>query len=219
MFAAATDRPRLRGLYVITSAATDDTAALIHKVTQALAGGAALIQYRDKSTDTARRLAEARALQNLCRNYQVPLIINDDVALARATQAQGVHLGAEDAAVGDARQQLGRAAIIGVSCYNNLSRAQAAAEAGADYIAFGRFFPSRTKPQAVIASVELLRAARAELSIPLVAIGGITPDNAAPLLAAGADMLAVVEGIFGAEDAQSAARRYTHLFEQQESLS
>ncbi|MDP1707677.1 MAG: thiamine phosphate synthase [Gammaproteobacteria bacterium] len=211
-----TERPRLRGLYGITSADALGVEKLVQHVTQALEGGAALIQYRDKGTDTVRRLSEACALREICRSYQAPFIINDDVALARAVGADGVHLGDDDAAVSEARQQLGRDAIIGVSCYNTLIRARAAAAGGADYVAFGRFFPSHTKPQAVTASLGLLRAARAELQIPIVAIGGITPDNGAQLVAAGADMLAVVEGVFGADDVRGAAQYYTQLFEQQE---
>lgn len=207
---------RLRGLYGITSTDTMDSACLVQQVTQALLGGVALIQYRDKSTDTARRMSDACSLREICRKYQVPFIINDDVALARAAEADGVHLGAEDATVEQARQQLGSDAIIGVSCYNTLTRAQAAEVAGADYVAFGRFFPSRTKPQAVTANRELLRAARAGLRIPIVAIGGITPENGAQLIAAGADMLAVVGGVFSVDDIRHAARCYTQLFEQQE---
>jgi len=213
---AGTERLRLRGLYGITGADALGVERLVQRVTQALEGGAALIQYRDKGTDTVRRLSDACALREVCRSYQVPFIINDDVALARAAEADGVHLGCDDAAMDEARQQLGRSAIIGVSCYNSLMRARAAEAGGADYVAFGRFFPSHTKPQAVTASLELLCAARAELRIPIVAIGGITPDNGAQLIAAGADMLAVVEGVFGADDVRGAARCHTQLFERQE---
>lgn len=212
-FATGEERSRLHGLYGITRA--DGSACLMQQVTQALLGGVALLQYRDKSTDAVRRLSEARSLREICRNYQVPFIINDDVALARAVEADGVHLGVEDATVELARQQLGSDAIIGVSCYNTLTRAQSAEEAGADYVAFGRFFPSHTKPQAVTANLELLRRARVELRLPIVAIGGITPENGAELITAGADMLAVVEGVFGADDIYHAARGYTQLFEQQ----
>lgn len=207
--------PRLRGLYAIT-ADGGGAQRLARAVTQALECGATLIQYRDKSADPVRRAAEARVLLELCRRHQVPLIINDDVALARALGADGVHLGRDDASVADARRALGRNAIIGVSCYNLPARARAAEAAGADYVAFGRFFASRTKPQAVMADVDLLRDARAELRIPIVAIGGITPANGAGLIAAGADMLAVVEGVFGADDIRSAARCYAKLFDSQE---
>lgn len=211
---AYAERPRLRGLYAITRADAMGVERLVRAVTQALEGGAALIQYRDKSADGVRREAEARALREVCNDYHVPLIINDDLTLARTVNADGVHLGGDDATVDEARQKLGRSAIIGVSCYNMLSRAQAAEAAGADYVAFGRFYPSRTKPQAVTAGMELLRTARAGLHIPIVAIGGITPENGARLIEAGADMLAVVEGVFGDEDIRNAAHGYTQLFEQ-----
>lgn len=207
---------RLHGLYAITGGDALGAEHLAQAVTQALEGGATLIQYRDKSTDAERRATEAHALLEICRSHQVPLIINDDVALAHALGADGVHLGRDDAGVADARRTLGRHAIIGVSCYNLLPRAQAAEAAGADYVAFGRFFASRTKPHAVMADVELLRAARAELRIPIVAIGGITPTNGAGLIDAGADMLAVVEGVFGADDIRSAAQRYAQLFDSRE---
>jgi thiamine-phosphate pyrophosphorylase len=139
-------------------------------------------------------------------------IVNDDAALARQSQADGVHLGREDTAPVQARARLGSRAIIGVSCYNELPRAQAAQEQGADYVAFGRFFPSRTKPQAVQAGPELLHEAKKKLRIPVVAIGGITPENGASLIAAGADALAVIEGVFGQADVRAAAERYAQLF-------
>ncbi|MDA1107901.1 MAG: thiamine phosphate synthase [Proteobacteria bacterium] len=207
---------RLRGLYAITGGDVMGVERLVQAVTQALEGGATLIQYRDKSADAPRREAEASILLEICRRHQVPLIINDDAALAHAVSADGVHLGRDDASIADVRRMLGRHAIIGVSCYNVLARAQTAEAAGADYVAFGRFFASRTKPYAVEADVDLLRSARAMLRIPIVAIGGITPANGASLIAAGADMLAVVEGVFGASDVRAAGQRYKTLFESQE---
>ena len=210
---------RLRGLYVITAADVLSAEHLTLAVTQAIEGGATLVQYRDKNSDAVKRETESRALLEICRSYQVPLIINDDVALAHTVGADGVHLGRDDASVADARRTLGRNAIIGVSCYNLLARARMAEAAGADYVAFGRFFTSRTKPHAVLADVELLRSARAELRIPIIAIGGITPANGARLIEAGADMLAVVEGVFGADDIRTAAQHYKNLFEQQEKAS
>ena len=143
----------------------------------------------------------------------MPLIVNDDVALAAAVEAAGVHLGHNDAAPAAARDLLGPRAIIGVSCYNRLDLALAARDQGADYVAFGSFFPSSTKPLAVRADIDLLRRARRELRLPLVAIGGITPENGAVLVGAGADMLAVVTGVFGAPDPQAAARAYARLFD------
>ena len=142
----------------------------------------------------------------------MPFLINDDIHLAATIEAAGVHLGRDDADTVTARAALGPHAIIGVSCYNELARAQAAQDAGADYVAFGRFFPSRTKPQALEAAPELLRAARGALKIPVVAIGGITPENGGVLIEAGADALAVIEGVFGLADVRAAAARYAALF-------
>lgn len=179
---------------------------------QAIAGGAQIVQYRDKKHAAAERARQASELAELCRQHNVLFIVNDDVALAKQSRADGVHLGREDAALAPARAQLGPQAVIGVSCYNELARAQAAEKQGADYVAFGRFFPSRTKPQAVPASLDLLREAKQQLHIPIVAIGGITPENGAALIAAGADALAVIEGVFGQPDIRAAARRYAQLF-------
>ena len=206
-------KPICRGLYAITDPALlPDDPRLIVAVEQAILGGARLIQYRDKSADAARRLAQARALNEVCRHHQVPLIINDDVELATQVNAAGVHLGRDDPDPATTRARLGETALIGVSCYDQLDLALAAERAGADYVAFGAFFPSPTKPTEIRASVELLREARAVLHVPIVAIGGITPDNAPVLLEAGADALAVVSGVFGQPEIQAAARRYAALF-------
>jgi thiamine-phosphate pyrophosphorylase len=196
------------GLYAVTDGPRGD---LLDVVAAALAGGAALLQYRDKSTDHARRGAEARALQVLCVRYGVPLIVNDDVALAAAVGAAGVHLGEDDADIGAARDALGTQAIVGASCYDSIERARTLAAAGADYLAFGAFFPSPTKPGARRATSTLLRQA-ATLGLPRVAIGGITPDNGAPLVAAGADFLAAISAVFGARDVRAAAQRFATLF-------
>jgi len=197
-----------QGLYVITDGPRPD---LLEVVAQALAGGARVLQYRDKTTDPLRRLDEARALRALCSARQVPMIVNDDVALARAAGAAGVHLGEEDGDVAAARAVLGEDAIIGVSCYDSLERARELAAAGADYIAFGAFFPSPTKPHARRASFDLLRQSAA-LGVPRVAIGGITPDNGGSLIDAGADYLAVISAVFGDPDVQGAAKRFAQLF-------
>ncbi|WP_109125421.1 thiamine phosphate synthase [Dyella sp. C11] len=197
-----------RGLYVITDGPRPD---LLEVVAQALAGGARLLQYRDKTTDQARRLTEARAIRALCAARQVPLIINDDVELARQCGAAGVHLGEDDGDVAAARAVLGEDAIIGVSCYDSLERAHQLTDAGADYIAFGAFFPSPTKPNARRASFDLLRQTAA-LGIPRVAIGGITPDNGESLIDAGADYLAVISAVFGDSDVRGAAARFAQLF-------
>lgn len=210
MNATALLRPTMptRGLYAITNGPRAD---LLEAVRAALDGGAAMLQYRDKSRDHNRRNDEARALAAVCAEFDAPLIINDDVGLARACGAAGVHLGEDDASVADARSVLGTAAIIGVSCYDSLQRAAGATEAGADYLAFGAFFPTQTKAVTHRATPELLREARG-FGLPVVAIGGITPDNGGSLIDAGADFLAVVSGVFGARDVRAAARKYANLF-------
>jgi thiamine-phosphate pyrophosphorylase len=206
-------RPALpRGLYAITDSELSGT-ALVQSVAQAIQGGAVMIQYRDKSTDAGQRLWQANDLQMLCQSLRVPLIINDDIELAVQCRAAGVHLGKDDATIEQARAALGEQAIIGVSCYASLSLALAAQTAGADYVAFGSFFASPTKPDAVRTDLELLRAARTALSIPIAAIGGITPDNGRALVDAGADLLAVVSGVFSAADIGAAARGYAVLFD------
>lgn len=199
----------LRGLYAISDGPREDFLAAC---TAALEGGARILQYRDKTTDASRRLDEARALRSLCARFGVPLIVNDDVELAAAVGAAGVHLGEDDGDLASARTRLGANAIIGVSCYDSLERARHFAAAGADYLAFGAFFPSPTKPHARRATLELLRDARA-FGKPLVAIGGIDVDNAAPLIAAGADSIAVISALFGAKDVRAQARRFASLFD------
>lgn len=205
-------KPLIAGLYAIADSSYLNAESFLPAVRAALAGGARVIQYRDKTSDAASREPIAGALNALCRAAGVPFLINDDVALAVAIGAAGVHLGRDDPEIDAARAALGPRVVIGVSCYDDLERARHAAAAGADYVAFGRFFPSRTKPQAVPASPALLRAARAELKVPIVAIGGITPENGGSLIAAGADALAVIEGVFGQPDIRAAAERYARLF-------
>ncbi len=200
----------VRGLYAITPQ-YEDTANLLAAAQRALAGGVSVLQYRDKGSPAARRLREAEALKRLCADYDALFIINDDVELAAAVSADGVHVGKEDAALEQARARF-PAAIIGVSCYNRLERAQRMAAAGADYVAFGRFFPSLTKPEAVQAEPALLQAARRELTIPIVAIGGIRAENGGALVEAGAHALAVIQGLFGSEDIEGEARRLVALF-------
>jgi thiamine-phosphate pyrophosphorylase len=207
----------LRGLYAITPELAGPGPSLARQVELAIAGGARLIQYRDKSQDRAgdreRRLAQAHSLRAVCRGAGVPLIINDDATLAAAVSADGVHLGRDDVSPAEARRLLGPAAIIGASCYDRLDLAEAAQAAGADYVAFGSFFPSGTKPLAVRAELDLLRRAHRSIRVPLVAIGGITPENGAALIAAGADLLAVVSGVFGGPDPRAAAQAYARLFD------
>lgn len=202
----------LKGLYAITQAEPIDAEALTNQVAAAIAGGARVVQYRGKQADRSARYAAARALLDLCRRHGIPLLVNDDVALAQAVGADGVHLGQTDCPLATARAQLGPNALIGISCHNDLELARQAAAGGADYVAFGRFFGSSTKPQAPPATIETLRRAHRALDLPIVAIGGITPHNGAPLVAAGADMLAVVHGIFGQPDIRAAAAAYAALF-------
>ena len=201
----------IKGLYAVTPDVAD-TALLLAKVEPVLAAGARLLQYRNKSADAARRGEQARALRAVCRRHAATLIINDDVTLARAIDADGVHVGADDPALAIAREQLGSQKIIGVSCYDDLQRARAAATQGADYVAFGSFFASAVKPGAVRAPLSVLPAARA-LGVPVVAIGGITLGNAGGLIAAGADAVAVISALFAAPDPAGATRNFCRLFE------
>lgn len=207
--------PALRGLYAITSEAIcRDERVLLASIESVLRGGAVLIQYRDKWNELATRNRYARALAGLCREHGVPLIINDDPQLAADCGADGVHLGASDATLARARVQLGAKAIIGVTCGNRIERALAAQDAGANYVSFGRFFVSRTKPEAPPAEPSLLHEARQQIRIPICAIGGLTPANAAPLIASGADLIAAVGGVFAAADIEAAASAYSRLFSQ-----
>jgi thiamine-phosphate pyrophosphorylase len=209
-----TDAPLIRGLYAIADTALIADERLLDAVTAAIEGGAAIIQYRDKAGDAQTRRRQAGALARLCRDRGVPFIVNDDPVLALNTGAAGVHVGRGDLALAEARDLLGPGRIIGVSCYNELARARDAARDGADYVAFGSFFPSPTKPGAVRAEPALLRAARAEMDLPIVAIGGISVDNAPRLIEAGADAIAVISGIFAQPDIRVAAAGYARLFVQ-----
>jgi len=201
----------ISGLYAITPDCAD-TADLLRRTRLVLAGGAHVLQYRNKQADAMLRLTQAQALRELTRKFSVPLIINDDVQLAAQVDADGVHLGVTDVALAAARATLGKQKIIGVSCYNRATLARDAVAAGADYVAFGAFFSSSVKPDAVKAEITLLRQMRAELQVPLVAIGGITAQNGAELIAAGADVLAVISALFDAADIQAAAQNFSKLF-------
>ncbi|MGE8406198.1 MAG: thiamine phosphate synthase [Pseudomonas sp.] len=196
---------KLRGLYAITDSQLL-AGRFLPYVEAALDGGVTLLQYRDKSDDLARRLREAEALRELCERYKTRLIINDDAELA-ARLGVGVHLGQTDGPLTPARTLLGRDAIIGSTCHARLDLAEQAAQEGASYVAFGRFFNSVTKPGAPAATVELLEQTRARIKLPIAVIGGITLENAAPLVAHGADLLAVVHGLFGADSTQDVTRR------------
>ncbi|KAF1712734.1 thiamine phosphate synthase [Pseudoxanthomonas sacheonensis] len=199
-----------RGLYLITPD-EPDTARLLARTAPLLAQGAAWLQYRNKSAGGALRHEQAVALQALCANAGVPLIVNDDVRLAKAVGAAGVHLGEDDGDIAAARALLGTEAIIGSSCYNRLQLAEAAVAAGADYVAFGAFFPTRSKTGTRQATVDLLSRA-ASLGVPRVAIGGITPDNAHSLIEAGADLVAVISGVYDAPDPAAAVQAYCRCF-------
>lgn len=199
-----------RGLYVITD--TELLAGrLLPAVEAALQGGAIAVQYRDKTADNPRRLEEAIALRMLCRRHHIPLLINDDVELCVAVGADGVHLGQTDGSLWQARQRLGPDAIIGATCHDSLTLAAAAVDNGASYIAFGTIFPSSTKPTAAAASLDTLTVAR-KWGLPVVAIGGITADNAAPVIAAGADCVAVISDLWRAADITAHARSLSSLF-------
>ncbi|MFO7581507.1 thiamine phosphate synthase [Guyparkeria sp.] len=201
-------RAALQGLYVITDTTRFVRDELVQAVGDAIEGGARIVQYRDKSDDTDRRRAEAAALSALCLRHDCTFIVNDDIDLAIDVGADGVHLGRDDHALVDARQrfeEMGLDAIIGVSCYADRQRAEHAAAAGADYLAFGAMFPSPTKPHAPSASAELLAWARERLGLPVCAIGGITADNIVDLLPYHPDMVAVISEVFSSTDIRAAA--------------
>lgn len=201
----------ISGLYAITPEQAD-TARLLRQVRAALAGGAAVVQYRSKGRDVALQHEQASELIALCHAFGVPLIVNDSLRLADLSGADGVHLGREDGSLRQARIVLGAEKMIGMSCYNDLELALAAEAGGADYVAFGSFFPSATKPGAVAAPLDLLQEARKRLHVPIIAIGGITPENAPVLIEAGAAAIAVISGLFDAPDIELAARQYSQLF-------
>ncbi|TJY58969.1 thiamine phosphate synthase [Sinimarinibacterium sp. CAU 1509] len=198
----------LKGLYAISSETiVRDPAHLLPAVTAAIRGGVTLVQYRDKWNPADVRHQLAAALAQRCHDLGARLIINDDPALAAAVGADGVHVGVSDTAVASARQQLGANAIIGATCGNSLDRAQRAVTEGADYVAFGRLFASRTKPDAPPAQLQTLSAAR-RLGVAVCAIGGIGPEHVPQVADAGADLIAAVDGIFGSADVEARCRRY-----------
>lgn len=199
-------------LYAITDSQLMPNEKLVAGVTAALKGGCKFVQYRDKSNNISQRLAEAQKLLALCNNYKANLIINDDLQLAHQLHAKGVHLGQEDGDVATARVLLGEKAIIGVTCHDSLALAQKAIDDGASYIAFGRFFSSNTKPSARPATLSLLSEARNKFpGTMIVAIGGITIGNAANVLAAGADMIAVCHSLFSADNIEAQTKLFFQL--------
>ena len=205
---------RLRGLYIITDShlAQQAEQPIEALIAQAIAGGARIVQYRNKHAPASMQHQEAMRLAQLCRERQVTFLINDDVDLAVAVDADGVHLGQGDLPIENARRRLGAQKIIGITCHNELDLARRAQTAGADYVAFGRFFPSHSKPDAPAATLETLIQAKQCLQLPICAIGGITPENAPQLIECGVDMLAVIHSVLGAADIEQAARQFANLF-------
>lgn len=201
----------MRGLYLVTPN-WDDTEKLIAATDAALGAGAALVQYRHKEAGPALRREQATALLALCRRHGRPLVINDHLDLCQAIDADGVHLGHTDAGIREARALLGQDKIVGASCYGELGLARAAVEAGASYVAFGGFYPSPVKKYTFVTPPEMLDQARAEFSVPIVVIGGMTPSNAEPLVARGIDLVAAITSVYGSRDPAEAARAFGALF-------
>ena len=202
---------RLRGLYAITDEKLIPENHFRHTIERALQGGARILQYRDKSSDHKKRKRQGVLLRELCDQYHALLIINDDLELAGHVNADGIHLGKEDASISAARTSLGEHAIIGISCYNQIELAIEAENAGANYVAFGAFFASTIKPEARSAELDLLTEAKNRLNIPICAIGGITADNAKQVFDAGADMAAVIGGLFGHPQIETISRQITEI--------
>ncbi|MDX1492050.1 MAG: thiamine phosphate synthase [Pseudohongiellaceae bacterium] len=202
----------LRGVYAITDAALLPADVLYSRVEEALQAGLCLLQYRNKKDDWDARLKEAKALVELCQRYSTPLLINDDLDLCQAAGADGVHLGQGDSTLTLARETLGADAIIGITCHDKIALAEQAQRNGASYVAFGRFFASKTKPEAPPADISILQEASSKLNIPIVAIGGINAENGASLLQAGADALAVINYVFGHNDTNTRVQQLNSLF-------
>jgi thiamine-phosphate pyrophosphorylase len=201
---------KIKGLYAVTPD-LDDTALLLQQAEAALKGGVSLLQYRNKAASYALKREQASELMWLCADYDVPFIINDHVLLCVELDADGVHMGVADGDIPAARRLLGAHKLIGASCYNKLALAEQAKEQGADYVAFGACFDSGTKPAAVRAPLELFSQAK-PLGLPTVAIGGITADNAADVIEAGADSIAVINALWSAPDITEAAHTFSNLF-------
>ena len=202
----------MRGLYLVTPD-WDDTTKLVTTTELALRGGAALVQYRHKNASAELRQEQAERLLALCRRYRRPLIINDHIELCLAIGADGVHVGGTDASVAQVRAALGPSKIVGASCYGSMELARATYQTGASYVAFGGFYPSRVKKYPVTTSVEIIAQSKTEIALPVVVIGGMTAANAAPLVAAGADMVAAISSVYLADNPEAAASDFTRLFE------
>ena len=201
----------IKGLYAITPDMAD-TDLLLQKIEAALQGGINMLQYRNKAASHKLQTQQARAILPLCRQYNVPLIINDSVKLCLTLDADGVHSGAYDGNLAEVRSRIGKDKILGASCYNRFDLALSAQQAGASYVAFGACFASLTKPNAPVASLDLFTLAKTELKIPTVAIGGITLQNASQVIAAGASAIAVINALFSANDVKLATQQFSHLF-------
>ena len=199
------------GLYAITDSGNHTVTSLLEKTEKILAAGTGVLQFRDKSRTTSEKKKVALELSLLCKKYDTVFIINDDITLAKEVNADGIHLGERDKTIKAARKLAGDL-ILGKSCYNNLDLALAAENDGADYVAFGSFFPSKTKPDAREASLDLISIAKSKIKIPIVAIGGITPENGRVLIDAGAEFLAVISGLFDAPDITKVTKKYLELF-------
>lgn len=215
---ASKKKSHYSGIYAIADEELLRGRDIFAAVEQALAGGISMLQYRNKlannSGSSNASVNTAKQLAGLCKSYRVPLIINDNVDLCLAVAADGVHLGGSDQDLPSARACLGEDAIIGATCHASIEQALIAQRQTADYIAFGRFFPSSSKPEAPAAHLGLLTEARAALSIPIVAIGGINKENGASALKAGADMLAVIHAIFGGVQVAAQSRQLVSMYEQ-----
>ena len=204
---------KLKGLYAITDEQLIPEGNFSLAIESALQGGARIIQYRDKSGNQEKRQQQASIVKTLCKQYQAICIINDDIELARTVNADGVHLGKHDTLISQARQALGKHAIIGISCYNDIDLAIAAEKNSADYVAFGAMFSSSTKPQAANAKMSLIAEAKQKLSIPVCAIGGITEKNIQQLIQHDVDMTAVINGLFSADDIREMALSLSRHFD------
>lgn len=201
----------MKGLYLVTPD-WDDTDQLLAATRQAIEGGAALLQYRHKTASAALRREQALALLALCRPMDLPLIINDHIDLCEAIDADGIHVGGTDLSVAEVRARLGAGKIVGASCYGDLQLAREAAQAGASYVAFGGFYPSRVKKYAVTTPTDIVTRARAELDLPVCVIGGMSAQNSQPLVALGAHMVAAISSVYAADDPRAAAREFAQMF-------
>jgi len=203
----------IKGLYAITPDSADLN-TLIQKTKSAIEGGAFMVQYRSKIQDRDVKMQQCAAILRLCREYEIPCIVNDDVDMCRILEADGVHLGEKDDNIAEVRHILGEDAIIGSSCYDQLDRAKSAQKEGASYVAFGAMFPTSTKPNAPRATLALLKEAKREIQIPIVAIGGITVNNAHDVIKTGIDAIAVINSLYEAKSIKETAETFVKMFHQ-----